>query len=687
MTGNFLLDTAMLAVSLFNTMALLWLGLVVLLSADHKNRGIWLAGGGLLLGGIFFLTHTAIIARGLRFATLDLDVLWHFAWLPIIAAPVLWYLVMLWYAGFLDTRATAQPNLRRIHFIGLASGIACALFLMALVLFVGSLPTFKQVVTFGREDYTPTPGTPLLVVVYAIYNVACIALSIHALRYPEPSERWLGDLARKRAQPWLTGAALVLLLVSFLVSTFVVLLYFYLDTRAATDEQVLRQILAWFDVVIGALVAAAVVLIGKATVSYEIFTGHVLPRRGFLRQWRRAVILALGYSILMAATLTIPLAPAYALLIATLLLVIFYALVAARAFGERERVVAELRPFLQADRAAASDAGEGRAAFDTLCAQVLNARVAYLCPRIPFASALAYPAHVTAPCDSVSALESNSKMNAPALPIAREHFGGAQWAIPLSNERGLMGALLVGERADGSLYTQEEMEIARAAGERIVQAQASAELTRRLVELQRGRLAATQVIDRRARRELHDDILPQLHLAMLNLRAGDSQNALTQLQEVHRALSNLLHALPVGAAPQIEKYGLLNALRRAVDDEFANAFDGVSWDIEPRAESSALMLPALNAEVLYAAAREAVRNAAKHGRGENVRAPLQLEIRALYQDGLVIEIWDDGVGITNALNGGHGLQLHSTMMAVIGGTLTLERVGERTRARLEVKDV
>jgi len=242
---------------------------------------------------------------------------------------------------------------------------------------------------------------------------------------------------------------------------------------------------------------------------------------------------------------------------------------------------------------------------------------------------------------------------------------------------------LLGERQDGSLYTQEEMEIAQATGERVVQQQASAELMRRLIALQRGRMAGAQVIDRRARRALHDDILPQLHTAMLSVRAGETRDALAQLQTVHRALSNLLREMPAGAAPQIDQYGVLGALRRAVDDEFANAFEGVTWEIEPRAESAARKLSAWNAEVLYAAAREAIRNAAKHGRGGDKSRALYLCVRALCQDGLVLEIEDDGAGVALPSNGaGQGLQLHSTLMAVIGGALTLERVGERTRVRL-----
>ena len=40
--------------------------------------------------------------------------------------------------------------------------------------------------------------------------------------------------------------------------------------------------------------------------------------------------------------------------------------------------------------------------------------------------------------------------------------------MPLWNERGLIGVLLLGEKCDASLYIQVEMEIARAGGERLI---------------------------------------------------------------------------------------------------------------------------------------------------------------------------------------------------------------------------
>ena len=40
------------ALAFFNTVALTWLGLTVLLNADRNKLGTWLTGGGLLLGGL-----------------------------------------------------------------------------------------------------------------------------------------------------------------------------------------------------------------------------------------------------------------------------------------------------------------------------------------------------------------------------------------------------------------------------------------------------------------------------------------------------------------------------------------------------------------------------------------------------------------------------------------------------------
>jgi hypothetical protein len=96
----------------------------------------------------------------------------------------------------------------------------------------------------------------------------------------------------------------------------------------------------------------------------------------------------------------------------------------------------------------------------------------------------------------------------------------------------------------------------------MVDTQVSAEMARRLMALQRQQLAESQVLDRRARRVLHDDVLPQLHAAMLSLGSGtttqpDQQaEAVGLLGDVHRQISNLLRDLPMAVTPEVTRLGL-----------------------------------------------------------------------------------------------------------------------------------
>ena len=145
---------------------------------------------------------------------------------------------------------------------------------------------------------------------------------------------------------------------------------------------------------------------------------------------------------------------------------------------------------------------------------------------------------------------------------------------------------------------------------------------------------------------------------------------------------------------------LAQALRRAVEDEFPDAFSSVEWSLSPEAVAQMAALPALPAEVLFHAAREAVRNAAKHGGGlsserpssdaqgqtADALRPLNLRLSASLDKGLCITVQDDGVGFdTAAAPRGRGIALHSTMLAIIGGELRVESApGVGTRVRLGV---
>jgi len=72
--------------------------------------------------------------------------------------------------------------------------------------------------------------------------------------------------------------------------------------------------------------------------------------------------------------------------------------------------------------------------------------------------------------------------------------------------------------------------------------------------------------------------------------------------------------MPVVTAPEVSRHGLIAALKKTVENEFSDAFDRVMWEIPGEAERQLEQLPAMVSEVVYFAAREAIRNAASYGR-------------------------------------------------------------------------
>lgn len=719
MSGSFLLDWAALAVSLFNTIVLVWLGLTVLLNAERRSLGVWMAAEGLLMGAAFFVSHSAILGQNPYTLGSGINFWWHVGWIPVVASPFAWYVLMLWYSGFWDERSVGSSapaggqNLYRRHLPWLALSVLFTLFLLGLLIFANPLPSALQIAQLDLSGIPSIAGIPLLILSFPPYILLCILLSLDALLRPAPSGRLMGDLARRRARPWLVGATLALLAVSLLVGVILVWLMVQSRSRPVIVEYIgqLAYTVAWFDLVLAGLLALAILMLGQGVISYEVFTGQTLPRRGLARQWRNVVLLAAGTGTVVAWSLTIQLRPIYTLLLALLLMTVFYALTNWRAHVEREQSIRRLRPFAAGPRlyeqmltppgAPLPEAGLS-APFNALCQDVLGVKQALLLPSGPLAALAGPPVSYPpgAKLDPPALGDITQKFSSPqtiGLPLDPPASRGMAWAVPLWSERGLIGLLLLGEKSDGSFFSQEEIEIARSSGERLLDIQASAEMARRLMALQRQRLAESQVLDRRGRRMLHDDVLPRLHTALLALSsrpAGEQDpgggEAIELLTQVHRQVSNLLREMPPATAPEVARLGLAGALRQVLEHELKGAFDEVTWQVSPEAEQRLPELPPLSAEVVFYAAREAMRNAALHARKPGASAPLHLAVSLDWPGALQITIQDDGAGLPAAggseqpsIGSGQGLALHSTLMAVVGGSLALESLpGQYTRVVL-----
>lgn len=705
------LNLALVAVSLFNVVVLIWLGLTIALNAARPRWGIWMAGATVILAGLFFAAHGAIVSGGFDLLNANLGLWWPVGWLPVIALPFAWYGMTLWYSGYI----AHNPSYGRVVGVpylfvpkqrgeGAAFVLALGLTVLVFISFLGAIPlpvnaaqvpfiTLLSPRWIYEGGVPATGGAPLFAYAYPANIVLCMLLSIYTLRQsaapsltadtPAQLDTIDAARARRRARPWLLTTALCLLAVSLLVAgAFAwVLANEPKSTLAAIYTRYTLEI-GVFDLITATLIAAACVALGQGVVSYEVFSGNLLPRRELRRHWRNTVILAGGFAVLVGGALTVQVRAIFGVLAAAAVMAVFYALQNWRAAQLRDRHIALLTRLTGGAGGidSLSDAGSPDAdaplgaALAVLCADVLGAQRAWLAPLGSLAPLLTEPLRFPA---NAPALSFDPAIVAPLaeppplfVPLDPRRHDGAHWAVPLRGPRGVTGVLLLGERlADDRLYTQEQLEVARANAERLLDSWAMRALAGRLMALQRQRIAESGVADRRMRRLIHDDVLPRVHAALL--KTSDAE-AIAALTAAHRDLAGLLRELP--SAPAHTR-GAIGALRDLVALELAHEFDAVHWSVDPAADACAAGLSPATAEVLFYAAREALRNAARYGRGGAARA-LTVQVSATLEQGdLVLSITDDGVGIAphapNVPGRGHGLTLHSTLLMVVGGGLTV----------------
>jgi signal transduction histidine kinase len=690
MSSDFPLDWATLTVSLFNTILLLWLGLTVILNSERRSLGVWVASAGLLMGSLFFLSHTIILGMGPLQPDVRMDLWWRTGWIPVISMPYAWYLVMLWYSSYWDTPDSA---VHQRHQIPLILATLLTVSTVGLILLFNALPTYNQLIQLDLGGVLSIGGIPVLMVVYPLYLIICIGFSLDVLLHPGTPVRLMGQLARQRARPWLLVATSSLLLVSLLVGGIIV--WGIYTANQVINPSEFALIISGFDLVIDLLIAVTIVSVGQAIVSYEIFTGKVLPRQGLKRYWKWAIVLSLGFGIIVSWALLIQLEPIYILILSIILITGIYAILGWSSFREQEHYLRSLHPFITSqhlyDQLILQNPDtynlEITGAFHALCNDILGVRQAFLIPLGIFGplvgSPISFPEDFGHAETELLQLEIQRSITSnlgftPLLLPESSLYGRNALAISLWSERGLIGVLVLGEKVNSSLFTQEDIEIARTVGERLIDSKASNVLAHRLMELERQRLSETKVVDQQTRRTLHDDILPRLQSVMINLTSNSSftDGAVQELSEIHHQLAELMHELPIIIEPELTRLGLIGALQVTVENEYRQYFNNLTWQVDEKVSENTAPFTVYVSNVLYHAAREAVRNAAHHGRQSESDLPINLHISITWQDRLVISIQDDGIGFDpSAKNGkfrGQGLAMHSTLMAVVGGSLAID---------------
>lgn len=679
--ADYLIYTAAQAVSLFNTVTLLWLGLTVLLTGDRRKPATIAGGAGLLLGALFFLGHTLLIAHTVDLTSRTVNVVWRVMWFVAVIAPFFWGLTIFYYSG----DPAAGRWVRRAL-------TAAAFFMIMAMAFVLPLPSLTEFIL------APIVA-PVIVWVYVPYLFLCFVLPLISLR-----RRTRGRDPFRRARPWLIGAAamLTLAVISFAFAAYTIVpraLPIYNLTTGVIRELYLA------DAGVGGFIALAIILLGRAIVANSIITERLQSNRGFFRRWRNVVGVAVLGSGFVAMLYTLPIKPIYSLMLTAILAVVAYALFNWRQYVEHAEFMQRLDPFVKSlhlhDHLLASGVDswrESRELFAALCRDALGAQRACLI----FDASM--PSDVPRRMEYRWAAEFDDRLKAPITMPASEwvRLDDDHWLYALADSRGAIGRLVLGPKLNDSDYTMQELQVAAACGERILDALAGEQLARVAVNLLRQRIAQVQVMSAQHKRRLHDEALPQIHLALLKveaLRALDQLDAATRDQKLdeasqaltlaHRRVSALVREMSNAAPTRLESEGLVAALRSALDHDFHDSFDHIAWQAADGVNERAQQLPLFVSEVVFYAAQEAIRNAARHGRGGDAQRPLNLAVSVENGAGLRVIIDDDGVGrpaARSADHGGSGLLFHTAMLAVVGGTLSVEdRSGGGTRVTIAVQ--
>lgn len=260
--------------------------------------------------------------------------------------------------------------------------------------------------------------------------------------------------------------------------------------------------------------------------------------------------------------------------------------------------------------------------------------------------------------------------------------------LPLTYQTERVGQLLLAPRSPGESFSPADMKLINLIAQ---QAGGAAYTVRLNNDLQRSRerlVTAQEEERRRLRRDLHDGVGPTL--ASLSQRIDTASELVDsdpekgkrllkdlkgQVKETVAEIRRLVYAL---RPPVLDEFGLVSAIREHVAQYSGPNGMTISIDAtEP--------LPALPAAVEVAAYRiimEAFTNIVKHAGAGVCQIRIKIEAASL-----VLEIFDDGKGLTANPRAGIGLTSMRERAAELGGECVIENIpagGTSVRARLPI---
>jgi hypothetical protein len=717
------LATFAIFLSVFSLITYLWLGLTVLLLGNRRARVTWEGGLGLLIAAVFFLCHGALVGAGVAPSGTPADFWWRLSWLPAFAAPLFWAAIGLHYI----VKAGPWGRLRRLALGGVAAlGVLAAVLTAVNWRAIASYGDFLRLIMVAlgvrgaptlQETALASPALPALAVAFVAYMGACAALpwaAVVARRWlpesapatfspgasgvHEPALLWDSVSAWNQSRRALLGASLCMVVAGAVVGLVGVLTF--IATRLARSQPQLDLplhavpighlpiALVTADLIVQLALAALVLMVGWVVVRQGVLVERRLPQRGFLDHWRGTVAVGLVVAAVVAWLAFLDAGSLPSLLVLVTLMATAYALFSWRSYAAHDQFMEHLRPFVVSLTRGSGGwlATEPQSIervvedlFISLCRDALGASRGRL---------LLTAGHLRRTISYVAPVSEGAAVR-----------DGPDWVLPVADERGVVARLALGPRVDGAGYTSTDLEIARACGQRILDAVGEFTAGRTIAQLARRRGLEAELTAVLPRRTLHDDVLPRLHLAMLRLEAlrgrvsqmpqaaperlavgaamaresapegatepaGEAVAAalgevVGELGSVHHDLAALLRGT-LAAAPRRPEGGFCAALRAALARELAGAFDTLEVDVPDAACQAADALAGTVADLLLGATLEALRNASRHARGNDLHR--QLGVRVLVEADnrwVMVTVHDDGVGLPD----GSALDAPGTLLA------------------------
>ncbi|RHX96421.1 ATP-binding protein [Leptospira yasudae] len=592
----------------------------------------------------------------------------------LILIPFGWFFIVVWFLGFLR-----EKRIYRIFFWLLLSAQA-----FAVVFFYSWSRKFSANVSlFHFWNVVPFAFR----LSYLVYILFCIVIPIFALFSFRISKRILPEVARNKAVPYLKAVSLllfgVLVLVFFLFLGGGIGIIRDPVSRSDNDPR------SFYGFLIGIqlLVTIAILILGQALISYEIFTGRILPKISLRQEWRNANFGFFALALFYLITALFGVSKIELFLTASSVYCISRTFLLKKSKDLRLEKNAVLGSILSAEEYSDTTESKGknleekfRKSFEILCSDILETSSALFVneSRIPFIAdmILAYPdrtkvkdaiifknLHLDFGKENIAYLEDENRFDyALCLKVESDHSGD--------------GLLFLGQKINGGLYAEEEIETAKAAVTWILSSLFTESNSLVLSSLQRKHMEEQRISDYKTRQILHDEILPEIHSSILILSQMKNENEVSEqirlLTDLHKRVSSFLRELP-DTSLEIERLGLIEALMRRIGSEFEAAW--FDWKYAPELKDRFPISKPEALEILFYACRESIRNAVKYS-GESADKKISVAFlkNAEGKNGILIRIKNkiDTNGTQVLESAGQGLRIHSALLKIFGGYLTLE---------------